>query len=713
MNLYLRIVALLVAGAGGLFQAEPLAVRCLADESLARHVPAEVGLFVEAHEAGDLLIPLIEPQVWTTLAELVGQPANPADAELWRRQIRETVKMEPDHAIRVLFSERVAFVGEGPGRAQDAVVLCRPMPDIRISDLLSIFQAQPEQGPQEPKLYRLRAGMGLAASDRLLVFGDLRSPEGMFRRMVRFLGEPGGRSLAEDTAYQALLRRVPDAPAGILFARVRPASTKAVGPALAQDEPATATAPATSPAATAPARPQESEAGLSRRIGSGLPGRLRGASTILVAMHRKDALLHFTAVGDAAFPGGAPIGSERLLVESLPVRTLVALEQRVDYRALVADVQRLPERHALRLALEVQQASGTLEGLLGELGEQTCLAVGFVASFSPAEQAPPAPAFAWIVRVRDARRAADEFRAAVEACIAAYALVSVSRGLPPLAPMISLPDGPAPAWLLDLGPLLPPPVAAALGGLHVCWAVDGDVLIVATHRDWLSQILEARRGAAERLAPALELSQRPGGTDPEPETVFVAQVGPIADLGSLWLAYFERHAPQILQEAWWRARQPGGGTRLGIQVVEDAGNHLLEVVAVEPGSPSEGLLEVRDRLLGCNNRRFATSQPVEEIRVALAQRPHARWVDLLIERDGVQLVRRIPLPFVDPVQSLQRLVAIGRIVQRVVYHDDASEAAEPRGFMTVQLRAGDAPLFPLPPPATAPASPPQKTAGDE
>jgi hypothetical protein len=711
VNLYLRIVALLVAGAGGLFQAEPLAAPRPADESLARHVPADVGLFVEAHEAGDLLIPLIEPQVWTTLAELVGQPANPADAEVWRRQIRETVKMEPDHAIRVLFSERVAFVGEGLGRAQDAVVLCRPMPDIRISDLLSIFQAQPEPGPEMPKLYRLRAGMGLAASDRLLVFGDLRSPEGMFRRMVRFLGEPGARSLAEDAAYQALLRRVPAAPDGILFARLRPASAEPEGTAPAPNEPAAETLPATSPAATAPARPQVPEGGTARRMGSGLPGRLRGASTILVAMHRKDALLHFTAVGDVALPGRAPIGSGRLLVESLPVRTLVALEQRVDYPALVAEVLRLPERHALRLALQVQQTSGVLEGLLKELEQQTCLAVGFVTPSASVKEAPPAPAFAWIVRVHDARRAAEEFRVAVEACIAAYAVVSVSRGLPPLAPVASLPGDPVPVWLLDLGPLLPPPVAAALGGLHVCWAVDEEVLIVATHRDWLSQILEARRGAAERLAPALELSQRSVGTDSE--TVFVAQIGPIADLGSLWLAYFERHAPQMLQEAWWRGRQPGGGARLGIQVVEDPGNHLLEVVAVEPGSPSEGLLEVRDRLLGCNNRRFATSQPVEEMRTALAQRPHARWVDLLIERDGVQLVRRIPLPFVDPVQSLQRLIAIGRIVQRVVYHDDASQAAEPRGFMTVQLRTGDAPLFPLPPPATAPASQPQNTAGDE
>ncbi|GAG02899.1 unnamed protein product, partial [marine sediment metagenome] len=38
-------------------------------ESLARLVPADVGLFVEARGADDLLVPLTEEQVWITLAE--------------------------------------------------------------------------------------------------------------------------------------------------------------------------------------------------------------------------------------------------------------------------------------------------------------------------------------------------------------------------------------------------------------------------------------------------------------------------------------------------------------------------------------------------------------------------------------------------------------------------------------------------------------------
>src|SRR5262245_22541511 len=64
-----------------------------ADEPLARSVPADVGFFVEIREAPDLLTTLTEPQIWTALAEFAGQPARPEDAEEWRKQIQQTIKM--------------------------------------------------------------------------------------------------------------------------------------------------------------------------------------------------------------------------------------------------------------------------------------------------------------------------------------------------------------------------------------------------------------------------------------------------------------------------------------------------------------------------------------------------------------------------------------------------------------------------------------------
>ena len=86
------------------------------DDSLAKYVPAQTGLFVEARDVEDLLTSLTEPQVWLTLAEMAGQPANEKEAQQWRERVRQTVKMEPDQAIRVLFARGVAFYGEGPAR---------------------------------------------------------------------------------------------------------------------------------------------------------------------------------------------------------------------------------------------------------------------------------------------------------------------------------------------------------------------------------------------------------------------------------------------------------------------------------------------------------------------------------------------------------------------------------------------------------------------
>jgi hypothetical protein len=112
--------------------------------------------------------------------------------------------------------------------------------------------------------------------------------------------------------------------------------------------------------------------------------------------------------------------------------------------------------------------------------------------------------------------------------------------------------------------------------------------------------------------------------------------------------------------------------------------------------PATGILEVNDEIAGVSGRPFATTQPVAEIQQAIDARPHARWVDLQVRREGVLLPAtraRVPLPFVDPVHVLRRAVAIGKLAQRILYYDDVPDAAGPRGFLTVELRESGEPLF--------------------
>jgi hypothetical protein len=171
----------------------------------------------------------------------------------------------------------------------------------------------------------------------------------------------------------------------------------------------------------------------------------------------------------------------------------------------------------------------------------------------------------------------------------------------------------------------------------------------------------------------------------------------------------------VLDENWWRKVQPGGrDVRLGVLVTSNSEQHGLKVLTVPPDAPAHGFLKVGDDIVGCNRRRFATSQPLEEMTRGLAERPDARWVDLLVEREGgMPRNRRIPLPFADPVQVLRRIVAIGHLLQRVVYSEDLADEVGPRGELTLQLRGTEGPLFGFavePPgtasaPATQPVSP--------
>ena len=48
------------------------------------------------------------------------------------------------------------------------------------------------------------------------------------------------------------------------------------------------------------------------------------------------------------------------------------------------------------------------------------------------------------------------------------------------------------------------------------------------------------------------------------------------------------------------------------------------------------------------------------------------------------------------METLRRARAIGKIGQRIIYYDDVPDPAGPRGFLTIELRESQAPLFTFP-----------------
>ncbi len=645
-----------------------LTAAAAADDSLARSVPADLGLFVETRQAQDILTALTDPQLWTTLAELAGQPSQPQDVARWRERIRQTVHMDPDEAIRVLFARGVAFLGEGPGRAQDGVVVCRPAGDVSIDDLLRKWQARRISKPGQPATYRLHHNIGVVRHGELLYFGDLLPARGLLQHIRRFLARGSPRPLADDEAYQRLLARVPKHPSGIAFARTAQAAPLIVPKVRPGSQPS-------APPALHPRLPD-------------LPGPLHHARNVMISLHRDKTLLHFTLVGDAPDEQPPPGAGGLAFVTKLPRNTLAAWEGHVDYASLPAAIKALPSGGAWGAVFQVDQQGSVAASLARALATDTCITIGPVSPRHRADGAPPLPAAGVLIATRDAPAADRALRMAVDAGVAGYAMFALAQGVPPLAGVREVRRDATTLHVLDLSPLLKPTARQGIGELQLCWAEHRDALILATHLDWLTALIEAREGRTDTLAGVVRLSR--GQLTPQSTTALVVQTGLIADIGRRWLAYLRRVRPEVFEETWWRDRQPGGGdARLGINVALDEAHRRLRIEKVFKGQPAEGHLRVGDYIVGCENRRFATDDLIGEVRSAIRNRPHARWVELLIERNGVTLRKRIPLPFIDPIEGLQRIVAIGRIARRGVYFDDRAGAGS-RGFLTIQLRESPA-----------------------
>lgn len=650
------------------------------DPSLAERVPADVGLFVEARGAGDLLQPLTEPQIWSTLAELAGQPAEPADVAEWTARIRRTIHMEPAEAIRVLLARQVAFVGPAPGRSPDAVALCRPAGQMSLPELLARWKARPIALEGAPA-YQLAGGVAVAVLEDALAFGDPRQPDGMLRSLARARFTPEQPALAHDPAFAALLRRVPPQPTALLFARLaRPTAPIASTASVPTHAPGSA--PAAPLTATAPAQ------------------RSRAARNLLIAMHRQERRLRFSIVSDAqAHPPSAAEAPQALLLPQLPADTLAAWQGRIDPRRIAAALRALPPQHVLRVVLNLLEQRGSTDRLLGALDGEFCLALGTVRPPGRPEGAPPVPALALLAVARDELTAARETNALFEAVVTVHDFLSLARGLPPLPRSRETPIAGVPAVVLDLSQLISPQDGGLVGELHLCWTVHEHLLMIATHANWLEAILRSSGDEQPHFQGtlALDADSLPGEFD---NLLALDSVRTCA-VGRQWLSYLERTNPAVLEESWWRQRQPGGGeVTLGIEVVPEVEARRLRVASVQEDGPSAGFLRAGDSLVGAEKRRFGPGDLVAQIRTAIRQRPHARWVELLRERDGVISVVRIPVPFVNPVQVLRQFLALGGAARRLVYYDTSVDPAGPFGLLTVDLLPPADASAPQPPAAS-------------
>jgi hypothetical protein len=638
-------------------------------QQFARWAPADAGLYVEIRNCNDLLTALSEPQRWTALAELAGQPAAPADAARWRERVQATIGMPPATAIERLFSRGVAFVAPGPRQSQDAVVLCRPDAAIPIIELLNQWEVTRFDTAELAGAFQLRGGLGLGLFGDVLVFGSATPRDGLFRGVLAQAAADQPQSLQQTVAFRRLIERVAPHPDGILFARLSAPSSQ---PALA------ATTQPGAPVVAGTAMRAETAA-LDASIRTALPAALRGADHVLVALHRDARTLRFTAVSDA--PERAPPAPLRGAgLRQLPAQTIAAWSGVLDIAAIERAILSLPQNNLGNMMLQQQRTS-----ISAALTGRVVLAVG--ASRHPLHGGGTA-AVGVLLETRDAPQAATLIDGAVRFGKLLFDTYAGQQGLMPLPAIEDAARGGQQLALTDhVGPLLP----EMLGAVELTWQLSDDWLIMATDSAWLDAIIAARQQESSGFLEAFDTAGALNSV--HGETIVAIHFARIADLGAGWLERLSQNAPQVLTEDYWRAHQPlAGAPRLGVTLRPAADARRLLVESVEPGQPAAGVLRAGDVIVGTDTELFVRSAR-REIQTAILERPHARWVELLVERDGVVLRLRVPLPFVDPVHLLRQFIAVGQIVEDVVYADDWNSGTGPRGVLTVGLRAsptGDA-----------------------
>lgn len=621
----------------------PVAIGAAPDESLARFVPADAGLYVEATNSEDLLIALSTPQLWVSLAEVAGQPADIGDTKIWEQRIRDTIGMGTTEAIQRLFSRQVAFVGPAPGKAQDAAILCRPRESVK--PLLAEWKARPLPHAGKASSYRLFANLGLALWSDVACFGDPQQADGVYRRVLNVVDAKDNASLARNKLYVELSKRLPADYDAMFFARF--------GGAAASGKAAT-TQPATANAGVA----------------------------ICATMKRQNGWLDFRIVSnrDDVRRDGADL---RPLLHGLPRDAIAHWAGTIDYDGLLGSAESLPQQSPLRIALQIMNRDSGLRELLENLAGPTVVVAGTATPTRLLDDAPAVPVLAFAVKTRDAETVATQLEATLGNAASVYNLLALQRGWPLVeAPALQTIAG-VESHTIDLRPLLgTEPEKTPIGELELCWAFHDDELILATHSTWLGSVMRARQAADILSAQDADRAQAP----PTVQRVEV-RTRQLAALGGAWLQYWERTSPHILTEQYWRKFQPGGGfVRLGFVATQKAAEKLLVVDKVGADSPASSVIQPGDAILGFEGRRFQTETPAQEFRDGLMKRPHARWIDLQVRtKSGRRVTRRIPLPFFNPIDLLRRLDALQNVVTDVSYAEYRAPNAAAERRLRIRL----------------------------
>jgi hypothetical protein len=646
-------------------------------DSFARYVPADVRAYGEIYDLARLESKLI-PDGWSEWTRFAaGQTSQPAVTVEWGERVGRILGMSLADATKNLFGRQAALAAPSYDELAEGVVLARAPSGDFIADLLKKNQATQQPPIGGVPCYLLREGLSLAVKDTVVILGGRGRKSRLFERSVELLGGQKAPALIDAPSFGQQASSLLDRGAGVVYLD------------LPADDGGASNPPGTGVKQTR----SQSFWSTFRRLVVGIEERGQGLDLEV------QGLLELPVVR-----GGLKDVSLEA-VGGLPESTLLVWAQTMDlaenYRQIMAS--RGPEQRSLRFNLEVIKA--LLEPIdlekdfLEKLGPQVMLVCGH----EPASDAKTGgsydmPLVAVMVESRDVEATSAVLHRLAERFLG-WMKVQFARAKRTLdLNVVETTYKNTTIYRIRLESLFAQTsLCPYLQTLELCWGgVDG-WLVIATHPDYIRQIIDARRlDPGRRFAGTSAFEAVRGRTDVS--SLILARPIEAGRMLQSWIDYSSKVSPHVFKPLWWErmmVRRAGRRVELGIIIKEGAepgrvvvGNPVL------PEMPAAGRLKPNDKICAVDGRALSEDRPEDDLRDFIAMR-RGPSVVLRIERDGKLLDVRIPLspppplPIaadIDPVGSIRYLIGLTRGVSAAGFVRGHAQPHEFRAALILRMQ---------------------------
>jgi len=621
----------------------------------ARFVPADAGVFVRMRRVADAEAALTR----THLHELLALPtggASPATA--LRKTAAQFLGLDPELHRESVGRVGMGFVARSWGGSSRGVWLVRVGPSGPLEDWFPLSQRQHQGAMGAAQFFRMPQGHMVAIRDNLAAIGRSWGPGTPFDQVLALMADPGGSALADDPAYQALCRHLPDNALAAVYVT--------------------------------------HENGPSAWAGAA-GGQMAGFDRAVFALYEKEGTLDLAIRASLPIPDSQPpltrATLDRLL--QLPQTTLFAT-------AFTWDSQRWLSSAAVRLSEDWSRYASLFHALTITAGEEgnEPLRLGphaIMAWGQDLRSDSAAPPLAFMIECRDGVRVRERINTVVHRVLGLVQVLDAGAG--ETLRIIEHRHLGVPISHVPLAPFAERStlrLARFTFTLDPSWTFWNGWLIVSLTRDHLEQILEAQFGILPTLNSVPEARGLRQETTPR-STVTLIQTGLAADVLNRWLGAFQRGEPSLLDPQWWGApgaAEASGTMRLGIgmRIAQEPG--MVEVVDVYPDTPADGLLRPGDLIFALDGDVLSLESPNADLRRQWSGSgvgPHRR---LRVLRDDrmldVELIAphsadSADLPAVNPAHIVKELAALGRSLEFASYTVSALDKTHYAARLTLRF----------------------------